>query len=223
MKFEVNVEKRHFLGLVVLGAFLIGVVGVVAYNSAGIGGVPADFGHSGDEIEVMFGGEMRPLNAVLGELSAGSGGGVASPWTVVSSSKIRYDNFVEIGSNLRVEGARMYLDGEDANGIFWMMAGGNTEGTDNAFGFYPDDKSIWVGTGWGLYVPDSQLHVGGSVPIYKKAAGCTLPSSLTTESTCASASCGFNAWNDCAGNCKSYAGSTQDTCNNQLIGNLLPA
>jgi len=51
MKIEVNVEKKYFFGLMVIGLVILGVVGVVAYNSAAVGGNPAVFGHSVDEID----------------------------------------------------------------------------------------------------------------------------------------------------------------------------
>ena len=48
MKLEVNIDKKYFFALVLIGLIVIGIVGVVAYNSAG---VPATFGHSVNEIE----------------------------------------------------------------------------------------------------------------------------------------------------------------------------
>lgn len=50
MKIEVDVKKRYFLGLMVFGLIILGIVGVVAYNVAGTGGVPSTFGHSVDEV-----------------------------------------------------------------------------------------------------------------------------------------------------------------------------
>jgi len=51
MKIEVNIEKKYFFGLMIIGLVILGVVGVVAYNIAGTGGDPAVFGHSVDEID----------------------------------------------------------------------------------------------------------------------------------------------------------------------------
>jgi len=51
MKIEVNIEKKYFFGLMVIGLVILGIVGVVAYNSAAVGGNPAVFGHSVDEID----------------------------------------------------------------------------------------------------------------------------------------------------------------------------
>jgi hypothetical protein len=48
MRFEVNINKKYFFAFVLIGLILIGIVGVVAYNSAG---VASTFGHSVNEIE----------------------------------------------------------------------------------------------------------------------------------------------------------------------------
>jgi len=51
MKLTINIEKKYFFGLMIIGLVILGVVGVVAYNIAGTGGDPAVFGHSVDEID----------------------------------------------------------------------------------------------------------------------------------------------------------------------------
>lgn len=51
MKIEVNIQKKHFFSLLIIGLVILGVVGVVAYNSAGSSGNPAVMGHSVDEID----------------------------------------------------------------------------------------------------------------------------------------------------------------------------
>src|SRR4030042_6912727 len=51
MRIEINVEKKYFFGLMLIGLIVIGVVGVYAYNSAGTGGNPVNFGHSVDEMD----------------------------------------------------------------------------------------------------------------------------------------------------------------------------
>ena len=48
MKIEVELNKRFIITTVVIALILIGLVGVIAYNSAG---VPSTFGHSVNEIE----------------------------------------------------------------------------------------------------------------------------------------------------------------------------
>ena len=49
MRFEVNVDKKYFFAFVLIGLVVIGIVGVIAYNS--VPPVPSKFGHSVDEIE----------------------------------------------------------------------------------------------------------------------------------------------------------------------------
>ncbi len=48
MKIEVNLERKYFISLLIIGLFLIGFVGVYAYNS--VPANPAVFGHSVDEM-----------------------------------------------------------------------------------------------------------------------------------------------------------------------------
>jgi hypothetical protein len=51
MRIEVNIEKKYFFGLLLIGLMVVGFVGVYAYNSAGTGGVPSKMGHSVDEMD----------------------------------------------------------------------------------------------------------------------------------------------------------------------------
>lgn len=48
MRLEVNIDKKYFFAFVLIGLIIIGIVGVIAYNSVG---VPATFGHSVNEID----------------------------------------------------------------------------------------------------------------------------------------------------------------------------
>ena len=46
-----NVGKKYFFGLILIGLVLIGIAGVIAYHTAGTGGSPTVFGHSVDEMD----------------------------------------------------------------------------------------------------------------------------------------------------------------------------
>jgi hypothetical protein len=51
MKIEVNISKKYFFGILLIGLMVVGFVGVYAYNNAGTGGVPSKMGHSVDEMD----------------------------------------------------------------------------------------------------------------------------------------------------------------------------
>lgn len=85
MRIEVNIEKKYFLSLVLIGLAVIGFVGVYAYNSAGN---PAIMGHSVNEIDwkqkisgnisadgICIGSDCRTSwpTGGIGSLTAGSG------------------------------------------------------------------------------------------------------------------------------------------------------
>jgi len=77
MKIEVNIQKSY--AFVIIGLLIIiGVIGIgYAYNADHIGGVPSDFGHSADEIEINIPGQANPVTlnyAIENGLIGGSGG-----------------------------------------------------------------------------------------------------------------------------------------------------
>ena len=49
MKIEVNIQKKHFVGFVVFGLFILGIVGVIAFDSDPAN--PLIFGHSLNELD----------------------------------------------------------------------------------------------------------------------------------------------------------------------------
>lgn len=87
MKLTLNLEKKYFFSFLIVGLIILGVVGVVAYNSAGTGGVPSVFGHSADEIEwgpainsnVTFNGFVNATTLCLS-------GNCISSWSSVTST-----------------------------------------------------------------------------------------------------------------------------------------
>jgi len=48
----IEVDKKYFIGIVAVMLIIAGAFFVVSYNVAGSGGVPSDFGHSADELEL---------------------------------------------------------------------------------------------------------------------------------------------------------------------------
>ena len=51
MDIHVHIEKRHLYIFSTVIGILIGIFGVMAYNSGGTGGNPVTFGHSVDEMD----------------------------------------------------------------------------------------------------------------------------------------------------------------------------
>jgi HAMP domain-containing protein len=51
MKIEVKLNKKNVLIALFAVLVIVGAVGVIAFNLAGIGGNPAQFGHSVDEMD----------------------------------------------------------------------------------------------------------------------------------------------------------------------------
>jgi hypothetical protein len=49
MRFEVNIEKKYFFGIMLIGLLAVGIAGVIAYNSEI--GDPSIMGHSVDEMD----------------------------------------------------------------------------------------------------------------------------------------------------------------------------
>jgi hypothetical protein len=99
MKIEVNIEKKYFFGLMIIGLVILGVVGVVAYNIAGTGGDPAVFGHSVDEIDwtktiqgnVSVNGTINAARFCIGTNCITSwpmGGGVGGNLNIIAGSGI---------------------------------------------------------------------------------------------------------------------------------------
>lgn len=62
-----------------------------------------------------------------------------------------------VGGDITVNGNRSYLLGVDGANYHWIMAGGTTEGPDNAIGFNPSIQQITIGSSWDLWV-DGTLH-----------------------------------------------------------------
>jgi hypothetical protein len=96
MRFEVNVEKKYFFGLILIGLVLIGIAGVIAYHTAGTGGNPAVFGHSVDEMDwskivnanISARGFCINGNCITSWPAGGTGG--SSQWTT-SGNNIEYN------------------------------------------------------------------------------------------------------------------------------------
>ena len=112
MKLEVNVNKKYFFSFIIIGLVIIGVVGVIAYNSSP--GNPAVFGHSVNEIDWSQSINQLCLNDVCisswenisGDSSGGAG---ASQWTTFGNNIYYSGGNVGIGISSPV--ARLDVNG----------------------------------------------------------------------------------------------------------------
>lgn len=104
MKMVMNIEKRRFFGLIAFGLIFLGIVGVVAFNSDGLGGTPSNFGHSVDEIDwdniinssISVNGDV----GVAGILNVGD---ISTSGSVNASELCIGDNCITDWENLSVE------------------------------------------------------------------------------------------------------------------------
>ncbi len=77
---------------------------------------------------------------------------------------------LDVGGDIRITGNRMYLPHTASDDPFWIMSGGNLEGSEypdtgnNALGFQPETYKIVLGKNWDLctYSLDECLSGGGS-------------------------------------------------------------
>jgi hypothetical protein len=128
MRIEVNIEKKYFFGLLLIGLMVVGFVGVYAYNS--VPANPSKMGHSVDEMDwskriamvnatkICLGNDCRevwpsggtanliPGNGIIITTEAGgtrinstaTGGGAGSQWTTSGHNIYFDDGNVGIGA-----------------------------------------------------------------------------------------------------------------------------
>jgi hypothetical protein len=125
MKFEVNLSKKSFLIGLLIGFFFVGLAGVIAYNTAGVGGNPMQFGHSVDEMDwskpipanvsvqgICIGGKCAGSWTEAAQLGGASGGtsgeasggtsGAEGPWITTRNGTVIFNN-VGIGTDSPVK------------------------------------------------------------------------------------------------------------------------
>ena len=166
MKLVVNIGKKYFFGILLIGLVLAGIVGVIAYNSAGTGGVPATFGHSVDEI--AFGGAtIGPLEKVTANQFCNSTGACT---TSLGGGTIVNNNGGDggaIGGKVEIknptEPADLIL--QYSNYQAWWITGDNGKmrmggnGATRPAGAMVFDTAGNVGIGIGMQTPDARLTV----------------------------------------------------------------
>jgi hypothetical protein len=92
MKIDVDIEKKHFFGILLIGLITIGIAGVIAYNNNAVGGNPANFGHSVDEVDwsKMIKGNISAEGICIGtdcraSWPSGGGGGTGVTQIIAGS------------------------------------------------------------------------------------------------------------------------------------------
>jgi len=121
----VNIDKKYFFAFVLIGLIIIGIVGVIAYNSAG---VPATFGHSVNEID--WAQTINKNITVNGYVNAsyfiGEGTGTGSQWTT-SGNNIYYNvTNGKVGIGIGIPSERLHIVGNlRVDGVIKGDASGN--------------------------------------------------------------------------------------------------
>jgi len=144
MKFEVNISKGVFIGIL-LSVFLIaGVIGVYAYNSGGTGGNPAQMGHSVDEID--WSKAIAKINAttvcINNDCKSAWPGGGASQWTT-SGVNISY-NAGNVSTANYMKAAGICI-GSDCRTV-WPGGGGSSQWITSADGISYTAGNVGIGT-----------------------------------------------------------------------------
>ncbi|HLF53959.1 MAG TPA: hypothetical protein VI544_02160 [Candidatus Nanoarchaeia archaeon] len=145
MKLVINLEKKYFFSLLAFSLIVLGVVGVVAYNSGGSGGNPRAFGHSVDEID--WSQTVSALNA--NQLCLG--GKCIASWTDVGGSA---SNGGAGGSVITSLGVNKLIEGK---GIRLSPVIGTGNVTINA-------TSLWEISGNKMYYNNGNVGIGTSSP-----------------------------------------------------------
>lgn len=107
MKIEVNIEKKHFFGLLALGLIVLGVVGVIAYGTS----TPNVFGHSVGEINWNDDIPKLCMGGMCITSWAGIGGGASTEnlsvtgtirASAVEAATVQASGGVILGSGLKI-------------------------------------------------------------------------------------------------------------------------
>jgi hypothetical protein len=145
MRIEVNVSKKYFFGLLLLGLMVVGFVGVYAYNAAGTGGTPSKMGHSVDEMDwsKKISGNISADGICIGS-DCRTGWPASSQWTTFGNN-IYYDKGdVGIGGNdsnseLYIASSHGGVDGAAVRAVY--PGGGQLAGTE--FGALAYRNGVW--------------------------------------------------------------------------------
>lgn len=166
MKIEVNLERNYLIPLIIFGLIIVGFVGVYAYNSQGVGGNPAVFGHSVDEINWS---QTVSKNITATEFCLNNSGkkdcrtswpseGGGDYWGS-SGNNINYSSG-SVGIGTKTPGQELEIASNNPVAIRF-----NEEGIGN-------EDIIWDGTnlalmngkvGIGILNPDNKLEVSGNI------------------------------------------------------------
>ena len=93
MKLEVNIDKKYFFAIILIGLIIVGIVGVVAWGTNN----PINFGHSAGEIE--WSQVINNITANKFCINTTSGLSCTNNWTS-SSTTTGGSNWTQSGSNV---------------------------------------------------------------------------------------------------------------------------
>ena len=199
MKIEVNLEKRYFFSLMLMGLVVIGFVGVYAYNSAG---VPAVMGHSVNEIDWK--------QKISGNISADGiciGTDCRTAWSNVTGGGG--------GGNVTriIAGSGIVISPVGGTGVVMINStatGGGGGGTDTRCDAARVCSRICIGN---ECITDVKAKA-----VYIQHSRCSNVDDLTTSSTCSTMRCYSTHYYACNGNCDKHSGVS---CSNTLAGYLV--
>jgi hypothetical protein len=224
MKIEVNLEKKYFVGLILIGLIAIGIIGVVAYNS--VPANPALFGHSVDEVNWNNSIQSNVTTTQFLKAATGmcigidcitswpsDGGGVAGVSQIVAGNGIIIN---PIGGTGVVQINATATGGVSSQ---WITSGNNINynaGNVSTINF------MKVG---GVCTGNNCTSNLKGIAVYKLNKYCGGSGEATFSSTCSSASCKYSnglfkydGYYRCTGTC---AGIPSQTCTNTLVGYLV--